>query len=76
MYILCVTSHVSVYCLLFLVVYILLEARNNPYNLVFPRISKKFASKHVSACRIVVERVPSPYCYSMREIEAQSDIIR
>ena len=37
MYILCVTSHVSVYCLLFLVVYILLEARNNPYNIVFPR---------------------------------------
>ena len=66
-YILCTTSRVYVYCLLFLV-----------FRLYFARGKKHFLwyfiSKKSDSCSNMfrpVERIPSPSCYSMREIEAQ-----
>ena len=59
MYILCVTSHVSVYCLLFLVVYFgrifCSRLETILITLCFQEIG--FVFEHVSACRIV-ERIP------------------
>ena len=53
------------------IAYNLLEARNISYDISLPRnwirVQNMFR---------LVERIPSPSCYSMREIEAQRDIVR
>ena len=51
------------------IVYILLEARNISYD-----ISKKLDWKCSNMFRLV-ERIPSPFCYSMRKVKSRSKVI-
>ena len=73
-----IVCNVSRVCLLFTFFSLsfIFCSRLETFLMIFDRFQEiGFVFKHVSACRIV-DRIPSPCCYSMRDIETRRDIIR